>query len=276
MQVLREERLAVSTGRWSMSGRDFYELDHDGVRLTMPRVTSILSVIDKSGPLMGWAVGCERRAFEQALSEVLTHPDTGGHQDVYDRVMRAVKGQRASVREADKAKDIGLAAHKWIEWYTRNLLGELGIEDEPDLTEPSMRAVTAFLDWARGVAFTPLMAERVVYCPNCAYAGTFDCVGKVSGLVMLIDWKTGKAVYPEAHLQNIAYRHAARREGIETDGGLIVRLPKTEKDPELEAVPVPAIPYGYFQSVRRVWEWTRKMDDRPTGEPMTRCAGAGR
>src|SRR5437899_756257 len=35
----------------AMSASDFYDILHEGVRLTLPRVTSILKVIDKSAPM---------------------------------------------------------------------------------------------------------------------------------------------------------------------------------------------------------------------------------
>jgi hypothetical protein len=47
----------------------FYPIDGQ----QYPSVTTVLGIIDKSGPLMGWAVKEERRAFEAALLEVLSH-----------------------------------------------------------------------------------------------------------------------------------------------------------------------------------------------------------
>jgi hypothetical protein len=254
-----------------MSARDFYDITHDGVRLELPRVTSILRIIDKSGPLMGWAVNCERRAFQAALEDVLTQPGIAGHQDVYERVRQAVTGKRAWVRESDKAKDIGGEAHALIEWHVHRMLG-VPVGDEPPISDPALRAVLAWLDWCQEVDFTPLEAERIVYCPSCMFAGTLDCIAKVEGKVLLVDWKTGKAVYPEAYLQNIAYRHAAARDGIETEGGMIVRLPKTAQDPLTEAVPVPPTPYGYFRAAKVLWMWQRHMDQLGAGPQMQRCS----
>src|SRR3989475_6187169 len=46
------------------------------------------------------------------------------------------------------------------------------------------------------------------------------------GVLTILDWKSGKAIYPEAFLQNVAYRHAAARGELPSAQGLIVRLPK--------------------------------------------------
>jgi hypothetical protein len=78
----------------------------------------------------------------------------------------------------------------------------------------------------------PLGIERVVACPS--YAGTLDLYARVQGILTVLDWKSGKTIYPEAFLQNVAYRHAAMRHGWPSSQGLIVRLPKRFDDPGWE------------------------------------------
>jgi len=56
---------------------------------------------------------------------------------------------------------------------------------------------------------------------------------------VVIDFKTGKAIYAESFLQNIAYRMALQEQGTGTKGGIIVRLPKSAEDPEFDAKVVP-------------------------------------
>jgi hypothetical protein len=68
-----------------------------------------------------------------------------------------------------------------------------------------------------------------------------DLLAKVNGKLAVIDWKTGKYVYNEAHLQNAAYRQAIREMGHgDPQEGWIVRLPKVVDDPKFEAVPADA------------------------------------
>ena len=59
-------------------------------------------------------------------------------------------------------------------------------------------------DWARSAALEPLTIERTVYCEVCGYAGTLDLYARVRGVLTVLDWKSGKAIYPEAFLQNVA------------------------------------------------------------------------
>src|SRR5262249_49383629 len=134
-----------------------------------------------------------------------------------------LKGKRAWVKANRDATDLGQAAHAIIQWHTRRMLGLPDLGPEPSGPDGAMQAGLAWLDWTKAVDFQPQHTERLVYCPQCAYAGTCDAVAKVQGQLVVVDYKTGKAVYREAHLQVAAYKHALLREGIVTDGGLILR-----------------------------------------------------
>ena len=79
--------------------------------------------------------------------------------------------------------------------------------------------------------FKPLMVEFTVVSHKYGYAGTADLLAEVNGVLTLVDWKTGKSVYREAHLQNAAYRQAVREMGLgDPQQGLILRLPKSTED----------------------------------------------
>ena len=81
--------------------------------------------------------------------------------------------------------------------------------------------------------------------------------GQTVIMKVVIDFKTGKHIYSEAFLQNVAYRMALQEEGINTDGGVIVRLPKYESDPEFDAKPVPDDPSlkTTFLALVVVYKW---------------------
>ena len=90
---------------------------------------------------------------------------------------------------------------------------------------------------------------------------------RVKGLLTVLDWKSGRAIYPEAFLQNLAYRHAATGAGLRSAQGLIVRLPKHLDDPAWEVMPVPAsLTLEDFLAALRLWRWQRVMNGQPTGD----------
>jgi hypothetical protein len=232
----------------------------------LPSVTTILDVIAK--PALGpWYAKQERRYFETAMLEVLTKPGARDPEFVLTAVAEAVMGVKAADREKQQARTIGTAVHAGIEWRLRTMLGE-NAGPEPRLPDAAIWAVESWKDWATKVALEPLAIERTVYCLECGYAGTLDLYARVEGVLTILDWKTGRAIYPEALLQNVAYRHAARRLGLPSSQGLIVRLPKLLEDPAWEVMTVPnTVPLGDFLAALRLWRWQRRIDGRPFGSP---------
>src|SRR5499427_4904852 len=221
----------------------FYTID--GRQL--PSVTTILDVIAKPG-LGPWYAKQERQYFETAMLEVLSKPGARDPEYVLAAVVEAVSGVKAADRERQRASVIGTAVHAGIEWQLRTALGE-DAGPEPALPEAAAWAVESWKDWASSVALEPLAIERTVYCDACGYAGTLDLYERVKGLLTILDWKSGRAIYPEAFLQNVAYRHAAARQGLPSVQGIIVRVPKLVEDPAWEVITVPdSVPLADFQA----------------------------
>ncbi len=230
-----------------------------------PSVTTVLDIIAK--PALGpWYAKEERRYFEAAMLEVLSKPGARDPEYVLTAVAEAVTGVKAADRAKQQAASIGAAMHAGIEWALRTQLGE-DAGPEPRLPDAAAWAVESWKDWAKSVALEPLAIERTVYCEVCGYAGTLDLYARVSGVLTVLDWKSGKAIYPEAFLQNVAYRHAAVRRGMPAAQGLIVRLPKYQDDPAWEAMPVPeALTVEDFRAALRLWRWQRRMAGQPEGD----------
>ncbi len=231
----------------------------------LPSVTTILEIIAK--PALGpWYAKEERRYFETAMLEVLSRPGARDPEYVLAAVAEAVTGVKAADREKQKAAAIGTAVHAGIEWALRRQLGE-DAGPELRLPEAATWAVESWKDWARSVDLEPVAIERTVYCSDCGYAGTLDLYARVKGVLTVLDWKSGRAIYPEAFLQNLAYRHAATRGGLPSTQGLIVRLPKHLDDPAWEVMPVPpALTLEDFLAALRLWRWHRAMNGHPTGD----------
>jgi hypothetical protein len=239
----------------------FYTID--GQR--WPSVTTVLDIIAK--PALGpWYAKEERRYFEAAMLEVLSRPGARDPEYVLTAVAEAVTGVKAADRAKQQAASIGTAMHAGIEWALRTQLGE-DAGAEPRLPDAAAWAVESWKDWAKSVALEPLAIERTVYCEVCGYAGTLDLYARVRSVLTVLDWKSGKAIYPEAFLQNVAYRHAATRRGMPSAHGLIVRLPKYQDDPAWEAMPVPeALTIEDFRAALRLWRWQRRMAGQAEGD----------
>lgn len=187
-------------------------LDHhyvfDGV--TYPGVTSIVKILDKSGPLMNWAA---RTTAEAAIAMVGTLPhllDEVGAEGV-------VKALTARApRDRDKAAAKGTDIHAMADLIAQG-------KPLPPMTPEVMARVDLYETWWRTSGWEARSTEGMVVHAGVGYGGTLDIIARDKhGKTVLADIKTGKSVeyqgrvYPEIIMQLAAYGMA---EWIETDTG---------------------------------------------------------
>jgi len=251
------------TRRDGPAGR-FYEID--GV--LYPSVTHILSAAPKPA-LIHWAANEERKLVSEAAADLYADIGRAGVPQLpraaYLATLHARLGPtKAHLKARDHAADIGSGAHRLIEWAMRTAIGA-DAGPKPIVSNASLWAFMAFEDWAKSVCLKPVLIERTVYSTMHGFAGTLDVLARVNGVLTHIDFKTGKAVYAEAHLQSAAYQTALIEMGYlpPAGGGLIVRLPKVESDPAFEVVAVPeaATLLPVFLAMKAVWAWMYQQDE---------------
>lgn len=171
----------------------FYWIEKDGVEKNYLSVTKVLSVIDKSGPLMWWA-------SEQVYDAMCKDPSLSKEEAM------------ASFRQTGKsARDRGTQVHRAVENYKKG--GNMVTNDEE--LKPY---IEAFKSWISDNDVEVIENERTVVSEKYRYAGTLDMLAMVNGKKLLIDLKTGKNLYNEVHLQTSAYREALSENGVEVDG----------------------------------------------------------
>lgn len=225
----------------------FYKIDGE----SYPSVTTIIKCLDKPA-LVPWASKMQREA--DALTAMTA--DTPRH-----AAELILASGNAAYAKSSKAADIGTEAHAAVEWYLR---GEVAGE-RPQLSDPAENCFESWLKWWNKAGLTAVGIETVVHSSIHEYAGRIDVLAEKKGKKYVIDWKSGKDIYPEAHLQNIAYRAALDEMGMKTDGGAMVLLSK-----EGGAVKVVQaredIILPHFLSVYEAWRVMRLMNNQPSGE----------
>lgn len=259
MTMSKTKRIAKEN-KWGDRSR-FYEVDGK----QYPSVTTILSVIGKPA-LIAWSAKVEREMVMEVsanlyeeVAESQKMSRLGWLNTLADRLGKT----KASQKELAKASEIGSQAHSWIEWQIkRELMHKVG--PCPIISPPAQLAVAAWERWRDSVNFKPLLCEQPVWSNVYRYAGTMDLLAEINGEITLLDWKTGKAIYDEAYLQNVAYRQALFEMRLLPElqirdlKGMIVRLPKLEKDPEFEAKPISEDSdklMHIFIGVLNLWKW---------------------
>lgn len=241
----------------------FYDLDED---VQYPSVTTILDVIGK--PALGpWYAKVEREALLGAMREALTGK-------VAKHMTRAkliafiedlAKQRKAADHAKDRAANIGNQAHKLVEWAIRRMLN-MKVKDRPEVGREAQNCFESWRRWFKASGLKPIATEKLVYCHGCGYAGTLDLLAEKKGKLYVFDWKTGKAIYHESFLQNVAYRHALTHMGFRNVvSGAIVRLPKEGGKVEVKMVPREA-DYDTFLAALTLWKWQRLMAGQKIGD----------
>ena len=203
------EQVKRGRGRWYKVGDQM-----------LPPVTSILGIIDKSGPLVDWAT---KVAFEAVGATMLNF----GYKVMIDSddfnlwvrtVLTLGKDDAKDVREEGAKK--GKEAHELIAVM---LQGNDPLV--PDDLAPAVRGAREFIaDYGLNV----VAVEHPVWHPNEQYAGTVDFVGRNrEGHLVVADWKRSSGIYPEHAYQITAYADAIEAITDEHVSHLyVVRLPK--------------------------------------------------
>lgn len=192
----------TTTGATRRVGPGRYVIDGQRV----PSVTTVLESLAKPG-LQFWAA---REVATYAVDNLDRWADMP-REDAVDWL----KGtpQRVSTRAAGKGTDIHRHAEALIHGHA---------DDVPLHLRPYVEACARWLDrWE----VSPALVETAVYHRTLGYAGEADLFGLSNrhDEPILVDYKTGKGVWPEAALQIAAYRYAEFR--ID-DGGVPRLLPE--------------------------------------------------
>ena len=161
----------------------------DGERV--PSVTTILGILNKPA-LIHWAWECGTRGED------------------YRKVR-------------DDAASVGTLAHYLILCHLKGI--------EPDLSEYSPDDVTRaetclikYLDWEKEHPIEPVLVEAPLVSEKHNYGGTIDCLARLNGDLILIDHKTGKAIYSDMFYQLAAYQELLKENGYEVANARILRI----------------------------------------------------
>jgi hypothetical protein len=230
----------------------------------LPSVTHILSAVSKPA-LIYWAANEERKLVAGAAADLYADfareivPPVMPREAYLATLGARLGSAKAHQKLLAKAGDIGTEIHKLIEWTMRTATGATA-GPKPVVSDAALWGFMAFEDWAKSVSLKPVLIEQTVYSTVHGFAGTMDVLARVHGVLTLLDFKSGKAVYDEAHLQSAAYQTALIEMGYlpPAGGALIVRLPKVETDPAFEVVAVKPMAdlFPVFLAVKSLWAWS--------------------
>lgn len=166
----------------------------------LPSVTTILGMADKPA-LLPWAAGCGARAYARELAAGYSH----------DAALERVRN--SWTKERDVAIDHGVRAHAMLEAWARDEEIVADLDDENEATAHALyRAGVAHLE---ATGSTVVASEVALRGRNVdtgmGLGGTFDLAIQRGDGLYLADWKTGKRVYGDSVVPQLAaYRELWR------------------------------------------------------------------
>lgn len=109
-----------------------------------------------------------------------------------------------STKYRDEMADIGTLAHYLIMCYLK--------KEKPNTDDYSKEQIDkaencllSFLEWEKGHTIEPILIEESLVSDLYGYGGTIDLYCKLDDEPVLIDFKTGKNIWPEMVYQLAAY-----------------------------------------------------------------------
>jgi len=127
-----------------------------------------------------------------------------------------------SSKYRDEMADIGTLAHQMIIDHFNKIATDTSdySETQIDLAE---NCLLSFYEWEKGHDIKVIMAEAPLVS-ELGFGGTIDCYCMLDGVATLLDFKTGKAIYPEMFYQLAAYAELLRERGYLVSASRILRI----------------------------------------------------
>ena len=118
------------------------------------------------------------------------------------------------------------------------------------------KAFNNFVKWWSKGEYRIIKSEVMVYDKKLKIAGTLDAYlervkDKARGIG---DWKTGKSIYGESHLQVVTYKHLARKDYPSTFG-VIVHVPQDGGKIKVHKVNEKKYPLKMALAAHRLWRY---------------------
>jgi len=198
-------RLAVARSGYGGRG---YKNPFDGT--LVPSVTTVLRMA-ASPAITQWAVDQTAAYAVANIDELLKRTEEQGwgflrwyHKRELKKIEEGFDVRNYHLGVLNEAADLGTSFHEWVE---ADLVGY----DYPDTTLESDRFWQMVEVWDRFKSehtIEPVLMETTVWHALKGYAGTFDILAYIDGVLTLLDIKTARGIWPDHFMQLGALKNA--------------------------------------------------------------------
>ena len=128
-----------------------------------------------------------------------------------------------SSKYRDEMAEIGTLAHQMIVDYFNKIKTDTSEYSQSQINLAE-NCLLSFWEWEKGHKIEVIMAEAQLVSQEYGFGGTIDCFCKLDGQPTLLDFKTGKAIYPEMFYQLAAYEQLLAEAGQLIEVTRILRI----------------------------------------------------
>lgn len=249
------------TGLWRNEQHQYFY----GDRGPFPSVSTIVKVLDKSGPLVGWAKRETAASAIRNLDHLKIMLDSGGAAAAQAWLSGIPDYQR------DEAADIGHRVHQLADAIQRG--------EAVEVTDLEMRYLNGLMRFLYRIRPIVTHSETTVINLTRGYGGTFDMGCLIDGIPTLLDLKTGKRVYDETALQLAGYAQGEFTAAI--NDPTPIPLPHWQRFGVVHIQPDDwtLIPYDVtpdtiaaFNAAHDLYRWNRDLGPWSQGAPVKEVA----
>lgn len=134
-----------------------------------------------------------------------------------------------STKYVDETAKIGSLVHERIEAFLSGLEVDMS-NYTPNQIEASHNGFNKFMQWYEENDFKVIFTEHGLTSEVYKYGGTCDCYGIKDGKYVLLDFKTGKAIYDEYFIQLAAYVNMLLEAGHSVEKVILLRIGRNEEE----------------------------------------------
>lgn len=136
-----------------------------------------------------------------------------------------------STKFVDEKASIGTLAHEMVMQHFAGTLDDMDFSDytqnQIDLAENSL---ISFFEWESKHTVEPILVEHDMVSESMLYGGCCDLYCRLDGEPVLVDIKTGKAIYKEMGIQLAAYKNLLEEAGYKVSSSYILRIGRDEDE----------------------------------------------
>lgn len=124
---------------------------------------------------------------------------------------------------------IGTIGHDMICCHNKNVKFETN-GHPAELIDKAENCFLSYLAWEKQHKVEPILCEAALVSERYGYGGTVDMFALVDYVPTIVDYKTGKAIYPEHIYQVAAYRQLLEENGNSVSDVRILQIGRDENE----------------------------------------------